>query len=224
MHADGWSYGHHVKTTAPFSLSADRFKAFADAVVAIAMTLLILPLMEAVSEGANQQSEDPSFGTAEFLSEHAGQLISLVLSFVMIAMFWLDHHRVFDRVERATSALLSIMIVWLFCIVLLPVTTAMIGAMVTDPLQAGLYIGNLALTQATMVTIRVYLLRHPELHDIVDVRLRRGVVVGSVGTGLLLVALTIAACFPAVGYYALLILMLTGPVAAPISRRVVRTS
>ena len=52
----------------------ERFKAFVDAVVAIAMTLLILPLMESVSEAASG-----TLSTAEFFVEHSGQLLSFCL-------------------------------------------------------------------------------------------------------------------------------------------------
>ncbi|MBN9180660.1 MAG: DUF1211 domain-containing protein, partial [Microbacterium sp.] len=46
---------------------ADRAKAFIDAVVAIAMTLLILPLMESVGEAAGADQ-----GAAVWIEEHQG--------------------------------------------------------------------------------------------------------------------------------------------------------
>ncbi len=51
--------------------SAERMKVFTDAVVAIAMTLLILPLMESVAEAGRD-----GVSTADYLSEHGGQLFS----------------------------------------------------------------------------------------------------------------------------------------------------
>ena len=62
--------------------SAERLKAFTDAVVAIAMTLLILPLMESVTDVGGEGG-----GVAEWLDDHAGQLFGFALSFVMIATF-----------------------------------------------------------------------------------------------------------------------------------------
>src|SRR6478735_6009389 len=70
------------------TLPAERLKAFSDAVVAIAMTLLILPLMESVRDVAAHD-----LSTWEWLNENAGQLLSFALSFVLIANFWLTHHR-----------------------------------------------------------------------------------------------------------------------------------
>ena len=71
--------------------SAERMKFFTDAVVAIAMTLLILPLLESVSEAAKD-----GLDTAEFLGDHGGQIFAFVLSFVIIARFWVSHERLFD--------------------------------------------------------------------------------------------------------------------------------
>ena len=69
---------------------AERTKAFIDAAVAIALTLLILPLMESVGEVAGE-GED----ALTWLQDHRGQLVSFVLSFVLIALFWLIHHHLF---------------------------------------------------------------------------------------------------------------------------------
>lgn len=44
-------------------LSAERTKAFVDAVVAIAMTLLVLPLMESVGDSAARDHPTPCIGT-----------------------------------------------------------------------------------------------------------------------------------------------------------------
>jgi hypothetical protein len=70
-------------------------KFFTDAVVAIAMTLLILPLMESVAEAGRD-----GVTTADYLSEHGGQLFSFALSFVIIASFWAGHHSLVEHVER----------------------------------------------------------------------------------------------------------------------------
>lgn len=82
-------------------LSADRLKAFTDGVVAIAMTLLILPLMEGVIDLGREGRS-----VLEYLGEDYGQLISFVMSFVLIASFWISHHRVFDRVEHTSGPLI----------------------------------------------------------------------------------------------------------------------
>ena len=70
-------------------------KFFTDAVVAIAMTLLILPLLESVSTAA-----DEGLGTADYLRENGTQLFAFVLSFVIISRFSFAHEKLFDSVRR----------------------------------------------------------------------------------------------------------------------------
>ncbi len=191
----------------------ERFKAFVDAVVAIAMTLLILPLMESVSEAASGK-----LSTAEFFIEHSGQLLSFGLSFVLIATFWMGHHRQYRDVEWITGPLLWINIAWMATIVWLPVPTAMIGQMETDSLQPVVYIGTLILTQITTLAGWLYLLRHPDFTTTpVDI-LRAGVIGDLAAIILFLIALALAVFVPAIGYAGLLVLLLTGVVTTLLNR------
>ncbi|MFK4729752.1 TMEM175 family protein [Agromyces mediolanus] len=186
--------------------SAERLKAFTDAVVAIAMTLLILPLMESVTDAGAEGG-----GVAAWFGEHAEQLMSFALSFALIATFWLANHRIFAKVERTSPTLLWLTIGWMFTIVWLPVPTAMLGAMETDDAQKLVYIGSLALTSVMSLAIRSYLLRHPALHDIAAPRLRRGILADAITTGLFLIALLLSILVPAIGYWALFLLLLVSP-------------
>jgi len=191
----------------------ERFKAFVDAVVAIAMTLLILPLMESVSDAATDK-----LSTGEFFVEHSGQLLSFGLSFVLIATFWMGHHRQYRDVEWITTPLLWINIAWMATIVWLPVPTAMIGQMDTDALQPVVYIGTLILTQLTTLAGWVYLLRRPELTTTPAAVVRRGITGDLAAVILFLIAMALSVCVTPVGYAGLLILLLTGVVTKLLNR------
>jgi uncharacterized membrane protein len=194
--------------------NAERAKAFIDAVVAIAMTLLILPLMESVAESASRQE-----GAAVWLHDHQGQLVSFVLSFAIIAMFWINHHRLFAVVENVSVPLLWITMAWLLSIVWLPVATAMSGQMKdTDNLVKALYIGSMILTSLLTLTMRIYLSRHPALHAASENELRRGMSVDISMALLFGVALTIAMIFPALSYWPMFVMVLVGPVQGLIAR------
>lgn len=195
----------------------ERFKAFVDAVVAIAMTLLILPLMESVSDAASNR-----LSTAEFFDEHSGQLLSFGLSFVLIATFWMGHHRQYRDVEWITSPLLWINIAWMATIVWLPVPTAMIGQMDTDMLQPVVYIGTLILTQVTTLAGWVFLLRHPDFTTTPVETLRAGVIGDLAAIILFLVALAIAVFVQPFGYAGLLVLLLSGVVTKLLDRVALR--
>ncbi len=186
--------------------SAERLKAFTDAVVAIAMTLLILPLMESVGEAARAGE---TAGT--WVIDHWAQLFSFALSFVLIAMFWLSHHRMFDRIRRVNGPLLILTIAWMFTIVWLPVATAIVGQMPDDIVQKSLYIGSLFVTSMLMAATGWYILRHPELHEIPEGSIRRGILAELIASALFAVAYVLAAFVPAVGWNAMFLLLLTGP-------------
>ena len=186
--------------------SAERLKAFADAVVAIAMTLLILPLMESVSEVAREGGN-----AAEWVTENGDQLFSFALSFVLIGAFWLSHHRLFDRVHLVTGRLLVLTIAWMFTIVWLPVATAIVGLMDNDPVQKTLYIGSLFATSVMMTVLGWYALRHPELHDMPVANLRSGILADAIASALFALAYLLTIVFPVLSYLPMLLLVLTGP-------------
>ncbi|CAN7211113.1 MULTISPECIES: TMEM175 family protein [Microbacterium] len=197
--------------TRPFR--TERFKAFVDAVVAIAMTLLILPLMESVSEAASGHTS-----TAEFLDEHSGQLLSFGLSFLLIATFWMGHHRQYRDVERITGPLLWINVAWMATIVWLPVPTAMIGQMDTDALQAVVYIGTLIMTQVTTLAGWLYLARHPELGEVSTETIRLGAIGDLAAIILFAAALVIAVAASPNGYAGLFLLLLSDPMSRLLNR------
>ena len=197
--------------TQPFR--TERFKAFVDAVVAIAMTLLILPLLEAVSDAAAGE-----LTTAEFFSEHSGQLLSFALSFLLIATFWMGHHSQYRDVEWITGPLLWINVAWMATIVWLPVPTAMLGQMDSDPLQALVYIGTLIMTQVTTLCGWIYLQRHPQLTTASPEVIRGGIVGDLAAILLFLIALAIAVLTAPNGYAGLFVLLLNGPVSRLLNR------
>jgi uncharacterized membrane protein len=187
---------------------AHRAKTFIDAVVAIAMTLLILPLMESVGVVAAKGE-----GAAQWLDGHAGQLFGFVLSFTIIAMFWMNHHRLFARVERVSVVLLWIAMAWLLSIVWLPVVTAMVGQMRSgDRLLITMYIGSMLVTSALSLCTRLYVRAHPALHDIGPDHILAGIATDLSMILLFAASLALALIVPIVSYYALLLMFLTGPV------------
>ncbi|WDM45621.1 DUF1211 domain-containing protein [Microbacterium luteolum] len=177
------------------------------------MTLLILPLLEAVSDAGAKH-----LTTGEFFAENGGQLFSFALSFLLIANFWMEHHRQYTEVTEITPALLWINIAWLATIVWLPVPTAMLGQMDTDPLQETVYIGTLILTQVATLAAKLYLLRHPDLTSTPISRVRQDVA-GDVAAIILFgLALGIAVVMVDQGYFALFLLFLTGILARALNR------
>ncbi len=188
---------------------------FTDAVVAIAMTLLVLPLMESVTDAAAR-----GLSTAEYLDEHGSQLFSFALSFTIIAVSWLSHHRLWLRVRLLGGPLFLLNTLWLLGVVWLPVATAMVGQMETDRLQAVLYIGAMLLMSVSMGLVSRFVLTHPEVATPGSTTgALRGLRVTTVTSVLFAVALAVTVAFPGTGYASLFVLFLTAPVNAVLRRR-----
>lgn len=185
---------------------AERAKAFIDAVVAIAMTLLILPLMESASDF----DRSGSFGG--WFEENGGHVFTFILSFVLIGWFWLGHHRLFTEVEYVSTPLLWTTILWLLTIVWLPVATALTGHHSgLDPVVVSVYIGSLFAISLTFLGIRIYLALHPALHRSSALDIQDAVQDGIVTVVMIGLAWILTLIFPGLNYFSMCILMFTRP-------------
>jgi uncharacterized membrane protein len=95
----------------------DRLVFFSDAVFAIAMTLLVLPL---IGRGG-------SANIWERLHVQSGQLYAFAVSFWVIGLYWLGHHRLYRRIRAYDETLMFLNLFLLFTIAFLPYPTAMTG-------------------------------------------------------------------------------------------------
>ena len=203
----------HSSASPSTLFSTERTKAFIDAVVAIAMTLLILPLMESVAEFTDAEG-----GTAAWLKLHDSQLFSFLVSFVLIALFWMNHHRQFAAVQSISGALMWLSAGWMLTIVWLPVATAVTGRMpAEDAVAKAMYFGTMILTCLFSLAIRLYLRAHPDMHTTDPDTLARGFAIDVAMTLLFAVSLAVALLFPSVGYMALFLMALTSVVQRPLA-------
>jgi Predicted integral membrane protein len=191
----------------------ERTLFFTDAVVAIAMTLLILPLLESVSEAARD-----GLDAAAFVGEHVTQLLTFALSFTVIAAFWRGHDRMFSRLTRVDSLVFWLNAAWMFTIVWLPVATAMVGALPTDQLQLGLYIGSMLATSLIMTVLHLALIGRPHLMMAAEPH-RRTELAPALATSLLFcAALALALFIPGVEFWSLLAVILSLPLEVLLRR------
>lgn len=197
---------------------AERTKAFVDAVVAIAMTLLILPLMESVGEGAAGEGT-----TLAWLDEHQGQLFSFFVSFVLIALFWMNHHRQFAHVRHVDGALMWLVTGWMLTIVWLPVATALTGQMPSsDAAAKAMYIGTMIATSLFSLATRSYLSAHADMHDTDADTLARGFAIDIGMAVLFALSLAVSVLVPSIGYLALLLMAFTSAIQRPLTRLFLR--
>jgi TMEM175 potassium channel family protein len=194
----------------------DRLVLFTDAVVAIAVTLLILPLVEVVAEVSKEQDRRHPWSV---ISDHKPEIYTFLLSFVVIARFWLTHHRVFEHVKAYNNVLVQLNLLWLLCIVVLPFPTEIVGDFEGDRFSASFYIGTLLVLALTQTALTLLIHGHTEL-EVDENPVTGREVVGSIAfSSLTLIAFLLAALVPGVGFYALLALILSGPISKLVSRR-----
>ncbi|MBL7262094.1 TMEM175 family protein [Paractinoplanes lichenicola] len=140
--------------------SSERLVFFTDAVAAIALTLLVLPLLDVITE----LSEDhPGLGT--LLREHRLEFGAFLLSFSVIFRIWWAHHRIFQHLSLVRPRLVFLSALWTLAIVFLPIPTALITAYEPSPGTVAIYGGTLALSSAALTLLSAYARRHPELSE-----------------------------------------------------------
>jgi uncharacterized membrane protein len=192
----------------------DRFITFLDAVVAIAITLLVLPLAEVLA------GEHLPEHVADVFTENAARFGAFLLSFAVIARLWTGHHRLVERVGGYDTAFVLVNLGWVLTIVFLPFATQLGAAYPThDRLAVAVYVGTITLSSIFLAVAAVLVWRRPALR-------RTGITeqdafprAAFLTTGALVVAFALGTAFPAVNYYGLLLLLLTGPVDRLLPRR-----
>ena len=132
--------------------SVDRLLALSDGVVAIAITLLVLQLN--VPSPAKLADPNSASELAVQLGNGADRLVSYVISFYVIAQFWLVHHRVFRRIAGQQEGLAWWNFAFLFTITVMPFTSDLLGEFAANPLAVDIFAANLLLaTVATELTM-----------------------------------------------------------------------
>ncbi len=156
-----------MSETAPVSPSAggsrlhgtERLNALSDGVFAIAITLLVLELR--LPEIA---TDAPPAVFARALLDVQPRLISFLISFFVIGLFWLGHHRMFRIIVRADSALSFLNLVLMLFVAVIPFPTAVLGRYApSQPLAVMVYAGTMVLAGLTSTGLWLYTRRHREL-------------------------------------------------------------
>ncbi len=107
-----------VANTLETRQDSGRLVAFSDGVVAIAITLLILPLADISLPSNDPQAQANPL--AYVWSQYSSLIISFLVSWFVILVFWLAHHRMFGTVERVNPNIIRWNVLWLFGIIVLP--------------------------------------------------------------------------------------------------------
>jgi len=99
-----------------------RVETFADGVMAIAITLLVLDLKVPASANVGHElvRQWPSY-------------VAFMVSFLTIGIMWVNHHHMFKLIERTTHAFLMLNVLFLMPLCFLPFPTSLVAQNFHDP-------------------------------------------------------------------------------------------
>jgi len=157
--------GHSANKT---HFQLDRISFFTDGVFAIAITLLVIEFKVPIIE-------HPTDALLWDRLSHMGLLLlGFLISFCIVGYYWSVHHRIFGYIEKYTSRLIWLNLMFLFSVVLLPFTSGLLGEYASETelhLPYGIYVANLCLT-ALMNAMLWFYVNNPK-HDILTHKISR---------------------------------------------------
>jgi len=139
--------------------AVDRLINFSDAVVAVAITVMVLPLIDIPGPERGQT-------VWTVLVDHAGQISSFLFTFFVVAIMWLTHNRILNQIRGYDAVIFWTNTTWLAAIVLLPWLSAMYGESAGGQGSVGLvYWTALAFISVLGSMLGRHIRRHPEFVD-----------------------------------------------------------
>jgi uncharacterized membrane protein len=150
------------------SHSTARVEAFSDGVFAIAITLLILDI-KVPPHPETLAAASPADASRWLLSALAAEwttYVAYVMSFVVILVMWVNHHRIFTVLERVDQPFLFWNGLLLLLVSVVPFPTSLVSSYFTTPaarVGAAVYAGHGLAIALAFQGVWQYAIRHPRL-------------------------------------------------------------
>ena len=189
-----------------------RLVNFSDAVVAIAITLLILPLVDLAS------TIGPG-GLSQFVDQHDAQFLAFGLSFAVIGSFWWGQHQMFEHIVGYNRLLVGGMFLWILSIVFLPFPTELLST-ATNGGQGvhALYVGTMLVATVAVLVQEWAIVENPSLQA-EEHRGEADLAPAVILTTLMTVIFVSVIALPAVGLWALVLLLFSRPLEGLVRSR-----
>lgn len=113
-----------------------RIDAFSDGVFAIAITLLVLELIQTLHS-------QPDNGLLNILLHHWQSFLAFTIGFITILVCWINHHAAFEYIRKVDTKLMWINGFLLFVVTLTPFPTAVLAEYLEKESQTALAIFGL---------------------------------------------------------------------------------
>lgn len=129
-------------------MSPSRLEAYSDGVIAIIITIMVLELRP--PEGASLADLRPVLPV----------LLSYVLSFVFLSIYWNNHHHLLRATKRINGAIMWANVHLLFWLSLIPFTTSWLNEQAGETWPTALYGINLLLAAVAYTILTMAIKRH----------------------------------------------------------------
>lgn len=149
-------------------IATTRMETFSDGVIAIIITIMVLELKLPVFG-----TDDTSLEIKRHLLKLVPYLFAYLFSFMMIGIYWTNHHHLFHLLEKTDEGLLWLNMVFLFCLSLIPLATALIGTNPRLTVSTIIYGCVMLFSTLTLTWMRSYSLKYKLLHQDKDKKLTR---------------------------------------------------
>jgi uncharacterized membrane protein len=153
-----------------------RIEAFSDGVFAIVLTLLVLEIK--VPSLADPPSDA---ALLHALLDELPVIASCVITFFIIAIFWVSHHQFWHSLRQADWPLLWLNNLLLLFVVFIPIPTWMVGAYPTLRTPAVTFGAVMACAGLAFLAMRAYAGRQAGLSEITAAETRRGLMRSAIG-------------------------------------------
>ena len=130
-----------------------RLEAFSDGVIAVLITIMVLELK--VPHGVDWETLRPLVPV----------LLTYVLSFVYLGIYWNNHHHLLQATDRINGAILWANLHLLFWLSLVPFTTGWMGENHFAPLPSAVYGGVLLMSGIAFLVLQTAIIRHQGPHS-----------------------------------------------------------
>jgi uncharacterized membrane protein len=185
----------------------NRLAAFSDGVIAILITIMVLELR--VPHGADWEA----------LAGVAPSLLTYVMSFIYLAIYWNNHHHLLHTVTRVDGLILWANSHLLFWLSLVPAATAWMGENLAAPVPTAVYGAVLLMPAIAYYLLERAIVHQDGAHSVLAEALGRDVK-GKLSLILYATAIAVAFVYPwaSIAIYVLVALMWLVP-----DRRIERT-
>ena len=171
--------------------SPNRIEALTDGIYAVAMTLLVVELK--FPEHAEIHSAE---NLARAMADLSQKFFSWVISFMVLALFWIAHHRTFSHLRHVNGRLVGLNVFQLAFVSLMPFCTMLVGEHGGALLSQIFYSSNMVLLAIFSLLIAHYIHRHSELSS---APMSRGAYRGALVRNFALIAISVVAV--SVGFF-----------------------